>query len=311
MHATVHAAVHSPKAKRSVAARHTLLDPYTRCRRTQSADSVHDHWVQLHSSAASDVRVFPLLGCVVKRFSTKSAQPCEIARMVAEGAVLERLHHRNIVEVWTWFERAGIYTLVTGRVRGQDLYDHITGLQAPPRWPAAGAILYQLADALAHCHALGVAHGDVKPENTMVGRDGVVTLIDFGLAVQCRQCGPGQPCRVATDFRRRVPVAPAGTVHYRAPEVAGAYYNPFAADVWALGQTAMVLLSCWDVQDAADAVAARAILPDDPPHVVAAVTALVEACTAVRPENRPTMFQVRRVLRGCLGPAIKCLDNNK
>lgn len=289
MHATMHAALQSPGVARSRTAVAALLDPYSRVRRTQSLDTVHDHWVGLESSPASDVRAYPMLGCVVKRFALACVFPHEAERMTAEGALLARLRHRNIVAAWTWFCRGGVYTLVTQHVRGHDLYDFIVALDAPPEWPAVAPVVRQVTDALAYCHALGVAHGDVKPENIMVTRDGGVKLIDFGLAVQC---SPSGPCALARDFRLRVVEAPLGTQQFRAPEVASGFYNPFAADVWAACHTFAVLLTLQDVTVARDALA------HPPPDCLYGrrERAAIVAGMALSPAHRPTVFDLRRAL---------------
>jgi serine/threonine protein kinase len=289
----MHAALHSPAVRRSRTAVAALLDPYSRVRRTQSLDTVHDHWVAMESSPASDVRAYPLLGCVVKRVCLSGVAPHEAARMVEEGALLARLRHRNIVAVWTWFCRGGVYTLVTQHVRGHDLYDHIVSLDEPPAWPAALGVVRQVVDALAYCHALGVAHGDVKPENIVVTRDGGVKLIDFGLAMQCTTCPPTRACELARDFRLRVVADPLGTQQFRAPEVASGFYNPFAADVWAACHTFAVLITLQDV------TRARGALEHPPPGPSAGCRerARILQGMALAPTHRPTVFDLRRTLK--------------
>ena len=47
-------------------------------------------------------------------------------------------------------------------------------------------IMKKLVKAINHCHALGVVHRDIKPENIMIGKDGELKLIDFGLSKQSK-----------------------------------------------------------------------------------------------------------------------------
>ena len=256
MHQTMNAAVHSPKTGRSHAAREILLDPYTRHRRIQSVDSVYDFWWNLESSNISDVRVYPILGCVVKRFSVNNIPKDERSRMVKEGELLDRLQHHFIVKAWNWFEQGDTFTLVTERVLGQDMFDFVVAQEHRLSWSEAGVMISQLVDALAYCHALGIAHCDIKPENIMITRGGHVKLIDFGLAYQCPECVQNnfnirgnntKCCKMAINFTETHTLPVIGTKHYRAPEINYGRYNPFAADVWALCHTIAILLTLWDV----------------------------------------------------------------
>jgi len=102
------------------------------------------------------------------------------ARLAREAKVLARLSHPNVVEVFEIGEHAGQLFLAMELVRGMDLR----------RWRAAaprsrGEILDVMLDAgrgLAAAHAAGLVHRDFKPDNVMVGEDGRVRVLDFGLA---------------------------------------------------------------------------------------------------------------------------------
>jgi eukaryotic-like serine/threonine-protein kinase len=82
-----------------------------------------------------------------------------------------------------------------------------------------------VCDALAHAHARGIVHRDVKPANILVARDGTVTLTDFGIASD-------EDCRDQTVDERVL-----GTLSYMSPEQAGGTHASGATDVWAAGLT--------------------------------------------------------------------------
>src|SRR3954467_1034914 len=103
-------------------------------------------------------------------------------RLEREAKAVARLHHPNILEVFDYSgEAANEAFLVTEYIRGQTLRQFITdeALQPPE---VAAMVVHELASALAHAHEAGILHRDLKPENVMVREDGVLKLMDFGIA---------------------------------------------------------------------------------------------------------------------------------
>ena len=89
-----------------------------------------------------------------------------------------------------------------------------------------------LVEALSHCHSLGVAHRDVKPQNMLFDvNSGETKLIDFGFAT--------------TTHKSEILSEPCGSPHYVAPEVCSrdAAYEAFASDIWSAGATLYELLT--------------------------------------------------------------------
>ena len=83
---------------------------------------------------------------------------------------------------------------------------------------------FELCKGLKACHDVGVAHRDLKPTNIMLDQQGRVKLCDFGLSLHFK---PGELC-----------TSTSGTLNFMAPEILKrAPYDPFKADIWALGVT--------------------------------------------------------------------------
>ena len=123
----------------------------------------------------------------------------ERMRTVAEARILARLSHPNIVQVHEIVETADQILLVMELVDGVTL----RAWAAPPRGGrGALGVIIQAGPGLAAPHAFSIVHRDFKPDNVMLGADGRVRILDFGLAL----------------LRSHGRQAPAGTPAFMAPE---------------------------------------------------------------------------------------------
>jgi eukaryotic-like serine/threonine-protein kinase len=153
-----------------------------------------------------------------------------IERFRREARAAANLNHQNVVAVHDWGSVDGIYYMVMEYVAGLSIREimHAEGLLAPAQ---AADVLEQTLAALQHAHRQGIVHRDVKPENLMVTRDGVVKVADFGLA------------RAFADAQITEAGNVIGTVQYLAPEqLHGEPADP-RTDLYALGVVAFELLT--------------------------------------------------------------------
>src|SRR3954447_22311113 len=103
-------------------------------------------------------------------------------RFEREAQAVAKLRHENILEIFDYAAKPDQESyIVTEFIDGQTLKQRIT--DRPIGFPEIGAMVaLQVCRALAHAHAHGILHRDVKPENIMIRNDGIVKLMDFGIS---------------------------------------------------------------------------------------------------------------------------------
>lgn len=152
-----------------------------------------------------------------------------LQRFKREAEISARLNHPNAITVYDVGEEPDLGPfLVMEFVEGESLSERLRRGPIPPE--EAADLLLQAADALEAVHALGILHRDIKPENFMVGRDGRLKLMDFGIA-------RGEQGRLTTTS------AFLGTPAYAAPEVLNGKKASEASDRWSYSLTAFEMLT--------------------------------------------------------------------
>src|SRR5262245_21255616 len=144
-------------------------------------------------------------------------------RFEREAQAVAKLRHENILEIFDYSAKENSESyIVTEFIDGQTLKQFVT--DRPIAYPEVGAmIILQVARALAHAHAGGILHRDVKPENIMIRSDGVVKLMDFGIS------------HMVDLERLTVTGQLLGSPAYMAPEHVEGQPLDFRTDVFAVG----------------------------------------------------------------------------
>ncbi|MCY1060752.1 tetratricopeptide repeat protein [Nannocystis sp. SCPEA4] len=136
-------------------------------------------------------------------------------RLAREARVLARISHPNVVPIYDVGESDGEVFIAMEFVPGPTLARWQTEATRP--WRAILDMYLQAARGLAHAHAAGVVHRDFKPGNALVGPDGRVRVVDFGLAVAPSEASAGEPASLASASLTATG-ALVGTPAYMAPE---------------------------------------------------------------------------------------------
>src|SRR5262245_56418610 len=139
-----------------------------------------------------------------------------VRRFEQEARAASALNHPNILTIFEIGEANETHYIATEFIDGQTLRDRLNGDRLMP--PAALDIAAQIAAALAAAHEVGIVHRDIKPENMMLRRDGIVKVLDFGLAKLKPQQIGATDSQAPTQKKITNPGTVMGTVGYMSPE---------------------------------------------------------------------------------------------
>lgn len=181
---------------------------------------------------------------------TIASDPEFLARFRREARVAAGLSHPNLIGVYDYAEGAERPYLVMEYVPG----DNLAKLMSQNAGIDCARLARELLGALAHIHAAGILHRDIKPQNLLIAPDGSAKLIDFGIALP----------KDATSLTRTGHLL--GTARYIAPEVMTGEPATERSDLYSCG---VVLRDC---------------IGDNPPGHL---RALVERLSSANPRGRP------------------------
>jgi predicted ATPase/serine/threonine protein kinase len=214
-----------------------------------------------------------------------------LSRFEQEARSASILNHPNIVTIYELSEANSTHYIAMELVKGNTLRELLAGGALPIR--KVIQVAAQVAEGLAKAHKAGIVHRDLKPENLMVCEDGLVKILDFGLA----KLAPASEdlCGMRTiDGCQTVPGLIVGTVEYMSPEQVSGRQTDFRADQFSFGLVLYELVAgklAFQGNTGAETLAA--ILRDQPEPVSsqraeapAPLCWVIERCLAKEPEKR-------------------------
>ena len=159
-------------------------------------------------------------------------------RFEKEARAVSALNHPNIITIYGVEQTEDFNFIATELVEGKTLRERLNEKTFSPK--EAIEIGIQVADALESAHSLGIIHRDIKPANIMIRQDGIVKVLDFGLAKLSKHGGD------SAEFETREHTAPngvMGTINYMSPEQALGEKVDFRTDIFSFGVVLYEMLS--------------------------------------------------------------------
>jgi eukaryotic-like serine/threonine-protein kinase len=165
--------------------------------------------------------------------------PAEVAvdrnrmnRFVQEAKAASALNHPNILTIYEIDQSDSLHFIASEFVDGETLRQRMKSVRLSVRDVLDIAI--QVGSALSAAHDAGILHRDIKPENIMLRTDGLVKVVDFGLAkLTSQQESTSFDTEAPTSFRTN-PGTVIGTAHYMSPEQARGLELDSRTDVFSL-----------------------------------------------------------------------------
>jgi serine/threonine protein kinase/DNA-directed RNA polymerase subunit RPC12/RpoP len=152
--------------------------------------------------------------------TSSASSDLEIDLLLQEAVTQARVTHPNIVTIYYVGKQNDDPFLAMELINGHTILEKLD--DGPMAYPEIHSIATQITSALQFSHELDIIHGDIKPSNILVQRNGIAKLSDFGMA------------RRASDTERR---SVGGTPNYLAPETMKGETPTIQSDMYALGAT--------------------------------------------------------------------------
>jgi serine/threonine protein kinase len=235
-----------------------------------------------------------------------------VQRLYREGRAASALNHPNILTVYEMGRTQGHPYIATELVEGITLRERLRN--GPVSSDEAGRIAIQASSALEASHAAGILHRDIKPENLMLRPDGVLKVLDFGLAQVLRR----KPGESTSGTQATVERGMAGTVPYMSPEQVRGDPLDFRTDLWSLGVvlyemlTGRVPFGYRADDEVSTEIVRNRIQRENPtavqklaPNVPAELARIVERCLAKDPTERfRTVSELKSALEEIGSPSV-------
>ncbi|MBK9528650.1 MAG: protein kinase [Acidobacteria bacterium] len=158
-----------------------------------------------------------------------------MGRFVREAQSASALNHPNIITIYEIGESDGTHFIATEFIDGKTLGEYVKA--NPLNYRSALEIAIQVASALDEAHAAGIVHRDIKPDNVMVRANGLVKILDFGIAkVSASSTSVSDSSEDATAIKSpTMPGMIIGTANYMSPEQAKGKEVDARTDIFSFG----------------------------------------------------------------------------
>ena len=188
-----------------------------------SAVYLAEHRISGHKRA---IKVLPR-----KKINDKSY----LDRFYREGKAAAALDDKNIVRIYDIANDGDTHYMVMEFVKGEDLYELVKS-EGPLEFDIAAKYVADAAMGLSHAHARKMVHRDIKPANLLLSDDGIIKILDLGLALMRET----EEESLTVLYNERV----MGTADYLSPEQAvNSHEVDHRADIYSLGCTLYFLLT--------------------------------------------------------------------
>ena len=214
-----------------------------------------------------------------------------LSRFEGEARTASALNHPNIVTIYEVGRADSISYIAMELIQGRTLRELLA--EGPILVRRILGMACQIADGLARAHEAGIVHRDLKPDNVMVTREGLVKILDFGLAKLVAPASR-EVSQLATAVDATRPGVVLGTVGYMSPEQASGKPLDFRSDQFSFGSILYEMAAgrrAFSRGTAAETLAA--VIRDEPeplratvPSIPVALRWIIDRCLAKDPEER-------------------------
>jgi Tol biopolymer transport system component len=221
-----------------------------------------------------------------------ASNPERLRRFEKEAKAVSALNHPNIVTIHDIGSETGVSYIAMELVDGVTLRELL--VSGPLATKRLLQIAPQIAEGLARAHEAGIVHRDLKPENVMLKKDGLVKILDFGLAKLSLTGAESDEGSQLPTMTGTEPGIVVGTVGYMSPEQASGTLIDFRSDQFSLGSILYEMATgrrAFQKKTAIDTLSA--ILNDEPepiaatnPQAPAPLRWIVDRCLAKEPGAR-------------------------
>jgi eukaryotic-like serine/threonine-protein kinase len=162
-------------------------------------------------------------------------------RFVREAKSASALNHPNIITIHEIGESGGTHFIATEFIDGKTLNEYVKGNSLD--FKSVLEIAIQIASALDEAHAAGIVHRDIKPDNVMIRANGLVKILDFGIAKLTGTKNQSNLSEEATTIKGTSPGMIIGTANYMSPEQAKGKEVDARSDIFSFGVVLYEMIS--------------------------------------------------------------------